>query len=769
MSKYTENFPKLETYDLETVFCQLKEVCGADPGGLISMQFKSRITTAKDIALLLFCTYKIMEANISLQKQFECLYNFVKDFYMNLDLQDEVNKKLENMYNSGELKELLGNFLDEEIDEINNNLTELSNRVDELSKITDISTDVEREVVDIRTPSYGFNYNTPYENAGDAVRGQASSIVDRIKTLNGAKSILYTLNGYIQTGNVLIGNIVDLTPVTSATTPTANYYQYAIVDVEDYDYVLLSGIGGGTPRLWAFLDNNNNLLYMSPSSNKAENNLIYIPKKAYKIVINIEKNSYKESFLIKSNVLFNNLFKLTERFPIYLNNCYITTNTSPVTISPSNSGDYKCMIINCKQDDVFTITGADGDKPRLWAFIDENGNILYKNEYSSTYEKNKKIIAPENAYYLICNFNISTFTNEETKQEFVYESYIHKDSELISRDLFNIFNFINNGYNNYQIFKCAKTWFDNNEKLTYDNAYNPNSFNRVDKVNFFVTEPESDQCPIDCMSFVQMCLRGVGFNQSIFGDKTNRSLYPSVPIDWLSDDLCRYITIRSDGYIMSYPDTIDWERVTTNQFAEYLYNMGLYHSITSEEQCKSLLIGDIVFFGTKLRNYARKRFQGIYHCGIVCGTDVDNSDILVLEAIDTDNHKLPIRIAKRKFTEDYITGYCRLPLGKKNIVTNKLNKNVVVNKNEVYNVKLKVVYNDESFNTSFPCIKLNNTIYSQLNSNNTYDFVKDEPMTFYMQVPFIDTIATVTPGQMIAEFTGETNGTIEIEEVIKII
>lgn len=81
MSKYTENFPKLETYDLETVFCQLKEVCGADPGGLINAQFLSRPTTAKDIALLLSITYKLFQSQVGLQKQFVELYDFVKYYY----------------------------------------------------------------------------------------------------------------------------------------------------------------------------------------------------------------------------------------------------------------------------------------------------------------------------------------------------------------------------------------------------------------------------------------------------------------------------------------------------------------------------------------------------------------------------------------------------------------------------------------------------------------------------------------------------------------
>lgn len=107
MSKYTENFPELSNYDLSTVFCQLKEVCGADPGGMISMQFKSRPTTAKDIALLLNITYKLLKAQIELQEKYKELYEFVRDFFENLDLQEEVNKWLEKALEDGRLGNIL--------------------------------------------------------------------------------------------------------------------------------------------------------------------------------------------------------------------------------------------------------------------------------------------------------------------------------------------------------------------------------------------------------------------------------------------------------------------------------------------------------------------------------------------------------------------------------------------------------------------------------------------------------------------------------------
>lgn len=110
MSKYTENFPNLSTYDFDTIMCQLRQVCGADPSGLINAQFLSRPTTAKDIALLLHITYELFQSQVELQKQFVELYTFVKDFFENLDLQKEVNEWLDQALSDGTLENIVNKY-----------------------------------------------------------------------------------------------------------------------------------------------------------------------------------------------------------------------------------------------------------------------------------------------------------------------------------------------------------------------------------------------------------------------------------------------------------------------------------------------------------------------------------------------------------------------------------------------------------------------------------------------------------------------------------
>ena len=110
MSKYTENFPNLSNYDFDTIMCQLKQVCGADPSGLINAQFLSRPTTAKDIAQLFYCTKYIMDGSINLQNQYVELYTFVKDFFTNLDLKEEVNNWLEVALTDGTLNNIIATY-----------------------------------------------------------------------------------------------------------------------------------------------------------------------------------------------------------------------------------------------------------------------------------------------------------------------------------------------------------------------------------------------------------------------------------------------------------------------------------------------------------------------------------------------------------------------------------------------------------------------------------------------------------------------------------
>lgn len=85
---------------------------------------------------------------------------------------------------------------------------------------------------------------------------------------------------------------------------------------------------------------------------------------------------------------------------------YIPTNGETVNIENAiNDSSYGYAVVYCEPSDVFTITGRAGSVPRLWAFIDDDNNIISKADASSNVS-NLKLISPENTTYAIFNFHI---------------------------------------------------------------------------------------------------------------------------------------------------------------------------------------------------------------------------------------------------------------------------------------------------------------------------------------------------------------------------
>lgn len=120
-----------------------------------------------------------------LETNFTTLYNYVKNYFDNLDVQEEINDKLDKMAEDGSLSALIKPFFDEykkEIDGIvntqNSKISVLENRMDSFSSLPSGSTTGDAELTDIRTPAGGFNLNKNYNSAGNAVRGQIDSVKD---------------------------------------------------------------------------------------------------------------------------------------------------------------------------------------------------------------------------------------------------------------------------------------------------------------------------------------------------------------------------------------------------------------------------------------------------------------------------------------------------------------------------------------------------------------------------------------------------------------
>lgn len=117
------------------------------------------------------------------------LKSYVENYFLNLDVQDEINTKLDAMVADGTFDSLLQPIFDTYTTEINNiiysqnnRITVLEGRMDEFASLPPGSTSGNAELLDIRVGGNGITY----ASAGDAVRGQYTELAteydDKLRT-----------------------------------------------------------------------------------------------------------------------------------------------------------------------------------------------------------------------------------------------------------------------------------------------------------------------------------------------------------------------------------------------------------------------------------------------------------------------------------------------------------------------------------------------------------------------------------------------------------
>lgn len=92
----------------------------------------------------------------------------------------------------------------------------------------------------------------------------------------------------------------------------------------------------------------------------------------------------------------------------YTQNYIYRTTTDPVVLTPESLSGFSCALVECKEGDLFTITGRGGNAAHYYVFTDANGNKLLDGDTPSQWAENVDIIAPKNSKYLALN-NYNTY------------------------------------------------------------------------------------------------------------------------------------------------------------------------------------------------------------------------------------------------------------------------------------------------------------------------------------------------------------------------
>ena len=246
------DFPTLP--DFGKMITQACEVVASVRG--IPYDFNGTLSLENKFVVLFKTVKEMFDAQDNLVKSYKALYDFVNQYFTNLDLQTEVNKKIEEMKYSGELLYLLKPTVSNEVSTwLTSNITNPSNPpIDKSLTVENAAAD--SKVVGERLLKDGLSYSKQFS---ESAFNKGSSISSKT-AVNGTSYISFDNYNKAEAGTNthLIGVTSRFTiPIDNPKTDTLDVYY--LVDARN------SGIVGGySLSLWlssAYDWNNANVCY----------------------------------------------------------------------------------------------------------------------------------------------------------------------------------------------------------------------------------------------------------------------------------------------------------------------------------------------------------------------------------------------------------------------------------------------------------------------------------------------------------------------------
>lgn len=264
--------------------------------------------------------------------------------------------------------------------------------------------------------------------------------ISSISDVLGIEEVNFTYTVNISTG-VGVGNVVDLTQ------QRVTNYKSALINCSEGDFYLVNGAGGNNPRLWAFLNSNNQVITCSDANITESWLLLIAPKGASVLVLN--QRTDLPCFKISKNLtqgMSVNYKEFIQNKSIQLGK-YSVGQT--VDITPQTIANYRYIMLPCNDGDRFKLTGRGGNNPRLYGFLDANNVLLSIADLSTqTSITTSVVIAPKNAATVVFNFQFPKTT------DYPYSGIAFADSDINSTILATQSSAVN--YNKYPKSQCPQ-------------------------------------------------------------------------------------------------------------------------------------------------------------------------------------------------------------------------------------------------------------------------------------------------------------------------
>lgn len=333
---------------------------------------------------------------------------WTQNYLQNLNVQDEINTKLDSMLASGVLSPYFAPYIQTDVsDWLQHNITPTSPAIDASLTISGAGADAK-------------------------VTG------DYIRDLNSKTETVIKINGYVSTVEFTSGGYINNTAdniSSSINNPVSNNnWLYSVVQCVEGEQYIISGNSGTDPKAYVITDANYNVIKRNNSVNFTGE--IIIPENGAYLVINRIKanlrDSYKWTDIIKNNTddindcqnNINYIYSLDgiEGIINFIDGFYVDTSVSNISSSinsPSESSAWSYAVLNCTSGDKFYIDTNSGTRPKCYAFADANYNVL---ESGNAIHFVGTITAPLNSAYLVLNKSSSN-----TNKSYIGENKIEKN------------------------------------------------------------------------------------------------------------------------------------------------------------------------------------------------------------------------------------------------------------------------------------------------------------------------------------------------------
>lgn len=233
------------------------------------------------------CNEVIDLSNLTQQQQVE-LYNYVMNYFTNLNVQDEIDNKLDSMISDGSFSELLDPFFSI----INNSILNLENNK--------------------RNKSSLITMNDLDQNVKEALTGGSTAVVGK-QSVNNATIQDFAISPNnlnfvdIQNANLLNINLVnDYYYNSSGNQVTGNYCSSDFIETGDY-----------TINETTWYSNMSNGQYVLFDENQ---DFIKIVSSTKQLVIDVENVKFIKMNILKTLINFNDLYLLKENNKFYIKN-----------------------------------------------------------------------------------------------------------------------------------------------------------------------------------------------------------------------------------------------------------------------------------------------------------------------------------------------------------------------------------------------------------------------------------------------------------------